>query len=60
VSVKIDAEVARMAKLVAEYENTSAAAYMSEILRPIVAKDLERHSRKFLDSRPGRPQKGSG
>jgi hypothetical protein len=37
-----------MAKIVAEYEGKSVAAYMSEILRPIVEKDLEKHSRRFL------------
>jgi hypothetical protein len=40
VSVKLDARVARDAKLVATYRGISVAEYISEVLRPIVAKDL--------------------
>jgi hypothetical protein len=48
VGVKIDAEVASMCKIVAEYKKISASEYMSEVLRPVVEKDLEQHSKKFL------------
>jgi hypothetical protein len=46
VPVKIDAEVARLARIVAAYEDTSLAEYISERLRPLVQKDLDKHQRQ--------------
>jgi hypothetical protein len=36
VAVKIDADVARLAKIVASFEGLSMARYLSSLLRPIV------------------------
>ena len=46
VPVKIDAEVVRVARIVAAYEETTLAEYLSERLRPLVQKDLEKHQRR--------------
>lgn len=40
---KIDAEVLRMAAIVAAYRDSSVAEYLSELLRPLVARDLREH-----------------
>ena len=47
VSVKIDAEVARLAKIVAAFEDKTLAQYLSDILKPIVEGDVERHTRDY-------------
>jgi hypothetical protein len=58
VSIKLDGEVVRMAKLVATYRQTTMAEYLSEILRPIVRHDLEEEQRKDLGgSSPPKAQK---
>jgi hypothetical protein len=41
VTVKVDAEVARLAKIVAAYRDASVAEYLSDTLLPIVRRDLE-------------------
>jgi hypothetical protein len=41
VTVKLDAEVVRLAKIVAAYRDTSVAEYLSEVLMPVVQRDLE-------------------
>jgi hypothetical protein len=46
VTVKVDADVIRDAKLVAVYRGTSVAELLSDILRPIVAKLLEEEQEK--------------
>lgn len=58
VTVKVDAEVARLAKIVSEFEGKSLAAYVSDVLRPIVERDLEKHTRKYLESKE--PDKKGG
>jgi hypothetical protein len=40
VTVKIDAEAARVAKIVAAYRDKSLAEYLSEVVLPIARKDL--------------------
>lgn len=42
VTVKIDADVTREAKMVAASRDQSLAEYLSGVLRPIVRQDLER------------------
>lgn len=42
VSVKIDADVVAEAKMVAASRDVSLAQYLSELLRPLVHRDLER------------------
>ena len=42
VPVKLDAEVARKAKMVAASQDKSLAEYISETLRPIVTRALEK------------------
>lgn len=46
VAVKIDAEVARMGKIVAAFEGKSLAEYLSDSLRPIVEAAFRRHIRQ--------------
>ena len=55
VSVKIDAEVYRLVKLVATWKDMSVAEYLSQTLRPIVAKKwakINRESGKLSEDRP--------
>jgi hypothetical protein len=56
VSVKLDAEVAKNAKTVADFMGISASKYMSDRLRNLVIEDLKRESEKFLKSQ----RKGPG
>jgi hypothetical protein len=46
VPVKMDAEVLRVARIVAAYEDVPLAELISETLRPILAKKLEAHQGK--------------
>jgi hypothetical protein len=57
VPVKLDADVVRDAKIVAAYKAKSLAEYLSELVRPLVARDLEQeHARRMKAARP----KGGG
>jgi hypothetical protein len=58
-AVKIDASLARKAKIVASYKDMSLAQYLSEALRPIVENDLREQARRTLnpdDKDPKRPK----
>lgn len=46
VPAKVDADVMHVARIVAAYENVQIAELISEILRPILAKRLEKHRRE--------------
>jgi hypothetical protein len=46
VTVKLDSEVVRIAKIVAAYRGVSVADYLSESLRPIAQKDLQKEQTK--------------
>lgn len=46
VTVKLDADVVRIAKIVAAYREVSVAAYLSDVLLPIVQRDLEKEQRR--------------
>jgi hypothetical protein len=59
VSVKIDAEVARLAKIVAAFEDKTVAEYLSESLRPIVERDVQRHTSQFGAKAP-KPREPKG
>ena len=52
VAVKIDAEVARIAKIVASYKDVSLAEYLSEALRTIVEADHRKYAREALEPGP--------
>jgi hypothetical protein len=52
-TAKIDAEVLRMVRLVAEYRGITAAEYLTEVVRPIVEKDLEHEQANFRLPRRG-------
>ena len=58
VTVELDAEVVRDAKLVAVYRDTGVAGLLSEILRPTVAKMLAgeqaKHSKSARRTKGGR------
>jgi hypothetical protein len=58
VAVKLDAEVVRVARIVAAYRNIPMAEYLSEILRPIVNRDLDDEAKKQgkPGSGPARPK----
>jgi hypothetical protein len=59
VTVKLDAQVAKKAKMVAAAREITVAEYVSEILRPIVQRDLEAESARVLsDSSKVRKPKG--
>jgi hypothetical protein len=53
VAVKLDAEVVRVARIVAAYRNIPMAEYLSEILRPIVNRDLEEEAKRSGKPGPG-------
>jgi hypothetical protein len=58
VAVKLDARVAKEAKMVAAARGVTLAEYISEILRPIVRGHLEDETSKMLGAeRPKRPKK---
>jgi hypothetical protein len=46
VSVKIDAEVYRLVRTVAAWRGVSVAEYLSEIVAPVVRKDLKKMNRE--------------
>jgi hypothetical protein len=62
VTVKMDAGVIHMAKVVAAHKDVSLAEYLSEVTRPIVERDYKDHSRRALGSEDGgeKPPKGKG
>lgn len=43
IAVKVDVEVVREARIVAAFEEVQLAELLSEILRPIISKRLEKH-----------------
>jgi hypothetical protein len=47
-AVKIDADVVRKAKTVASSRDIPLAEYLSELLRPLVDRDLKDHARRVL------------
>jgi hypothetical protein len=58
VAVKLDAEVARKAKIVAAARGIPIAAYISGILGPVVDRDLaEEAGRLIKPEPPARPKK---
>jgi len=61
-SVKIDEAVVRMARLVAEYKEITIAEYLTELIRPLVERDLQHEQANFRlpKSRPeGKPKRNS-
>jgi hypothetical protein len=48
VAVKLDADVARLARIVAADRGQPIAAYISEILRPIVERDAKEVGAKLM------------
>lgn len=46
VSVKIDAEVYRLVRTIAAWRGVSVAEYLSEIVAPVVRKDLKKMNRE--------------
>jgi hypothetical protein len=53
VSVKLDAAVAKEAKLVATYRGVPVAQYISEVLAPIVRRDLQAEVAKMAKESKG-------
>ncbi len=54
VTVKLDGDVVRIAKIVAAYKGVSLAEYLSSTLLPAVQADLEREQTR------NQPRKGKG
>ncbi len=66
VNIKLDAEVATDAKMVASARGIAMAEYLSELIRPLVRRDLEEEMNRRL-KKPGprgpsghRPKTGDG
>ncbi len=57
-SIKLDAQVAGKAKLVATNRGITVAEYNSEILRPIVDRDLKEQMSKMVPEGPSTKGKG--
>jgi hypothetical protein len=57
VAVKLDAKVAKEAKMVAAARGITLAEYISEILRPIVHRDLRAETSQILDTEVQSPPK---
>ena len=53
---KIDAEVLRMATIVAAYRDQSIAEYLSELLRPLVTRDLREHQAQGERAATAKPE----
>lgn len=53
--VKIDAEVARLAKIVAAFEDKSLARYISDLLKPIVEAAYDQHIKKARPASDPKP-----
>ena len=58
ISVKLDAQVALKAKLVATYRGITLAEYLSSIVGPVAAKDLQSEQAKMEQTGQKRPKKG--
>lgn len=59
VSVKVDEAVINDARIAAAYKGISLAEYLSESLRPIVAKDIEEGHEKRKTPKVRKPKGGS-
>ena len=60
ISVKLDAHVARKAKLVATNRGITLAEYLTSIVAPVVARDLKNEMGKMMDEpEPKRPKGGA-
>ena len=57
VAVKMDADVVAEAKMVAASRDQTLAEYLSELVRPLVRRDLQAETEKRLAS-PDAPAKG--
>ncbi len=62
VAVKLDAKVATEAKMVAAARGITLAEYISEILRPIVHRDLQAETQRVLggDAKPEKTRRPKG
>jgi reverse gyrase len=60
ISVKLDAQVARKAKLVATNRGITLAEYLTSIVEPIVARDLKEEMGRMMDQPKGRRAKKAG
>lgn len=59
--VKLDTEVVRAARIVSAYREVTMADYLSELLRPLVMKDLAAEQTKGTGAQPPkRSRKSSG
>jgi hypothetical protein len=56
-AAKIDASIVRDAKIVAAYRDITLAEYLSELLRPLVARDLKAEQERRMRSDESPPLK---
>ncbi len=59
-TAKIDADVLRMAKVIASYKNVPLAEYLSAALRPIVERDYREQAEQALRQMNPPPSKPEG
>jgi predicted DNA binding CopG/RHH family protein len=60
VTVKLDSEVVRTAKIVAAYRGLTVADYLSESLRPIAQRDLLKEQAKATPAKAAKPKTEGG
>jgi hypothetical protein len=63
VPVRIDTEVVKDARLVAAYRDVSLAQYISDLIRPLVARDVDELQKELAKNprvQPARSKKGGG
>jgi hypothetical protein len=56
ISVKLDAQTARKAKLVATNRGITLAEYLTSIVEPVVTRDLKEEMGRMIDSTPKPPR----
>jgi hypothetical protein len=62
VTVKMDAQTVRKAKMVAAGRGITLAEYLTQIVRPVVDRDLEEETKRVLSGlgpEPKKPRKGA-
>lgn len=59
VTVKMDADVVAEAKMVAASRDVTLAEYLSELVRPMVRKDLQQEAGRRMNPKPPKSKGGS-
>lgn len=51
-AVKIDADLARKAKIIAEMRDDTSAEYLSKLLRPLIERDWQKTLKEMAQEKP--------